>query len=176
MRNYVSNILGSCRWRTAPGGRHMRASAGVTGCLLVRGRSGRAGSRGRKWWRLKHCFRRDSLLRAEDTSPQLLLRFERAPPEAQIYVPEARFPAFYLVRTEDDEVFAIVRLAPESGCLVEWNEDEGRFQDPCDGRLYDRRGVPVGGQGRALYHLAYERSEIDMVMIDLGRRVPNPHM
>jgi Rieske Fe-S protein len=119
-------------------------------------------------------------LRVEDTSPQrfaLLDLSEHPPGSATPYVPEAgRFPAFYLVRTEDDEVFAIVRLAPESGCLVEWNEDEGRFQDPCDGRLYDRRGVPVGGQGRALYHLAYERSEIDMVMIDLGRRVPNPHM
>lgn len=116
--------------------------------------------------------------RVEDTSPQrfaLLALDEHPPGSATPYVPEAgRFPAFYLVRTEADDVYAIVRLAPASNCLVAWDEDEAGFVDPCNGRRYDAAGIPIGHGGAALYHLPIERSEIDMVMIDLGRRVPNP--
>lgn len=145
-----------------------------------RGRS-QAGLGGRKWIFALGAVLFGAILfmRVEDTSPQriaVLSLDEHPPGSATPYVPEAaRFPAFYLVHTEEDQVYAIARLAPASGCLVLWNEDNRQFEDPCDGRRYDWAGVPVDHDGEALNHLPLERSDIDMVMIDLGRKLPNPH-
>lgn len=140
-----------------------------------------AGPYGQKWLFALGAIALGIILfvRVQDQSPNrfaVLDLSEHPPGSATPYVPEARrFPAFYLVHTEQEQVYAIVRLAPGSGCLVVWDEEARLFQDPCDGHRYDWDGLPLGHDSEALQHLAIERSDIDMVLIDLGHRLPNPN-
>lgn len=118
-------------------------------------------------------------IRLPDETPQrypVLDLAEHPLGSATPYVPHARrFPAFYVVRTKEDQVFALVRLAPASGCLVVWNEELEAFEDPCTKQTYGWDGTALGDEEiPGLLHLPVERSEIDMIRIDLGTRLPNP--
>lgn len=117
--------------------------------------------------------------RVQDESPEryaVLDLAEHPPGTATPYVPHnRRFPAFYLMHTREGQVYAISRLAPQSGCLVVWDESLELFEDPCDDERYDWTGSPAGQKGEGLEHLPLERSEIDRVIIDLSTRLPNPY-
>lgn len=117
-------------------------------------------------------------LRVEDRSPDRYVILDLAdhpPGTATPYVPRrAHFPAFYLVHSPEGEVYAIVRLAPRSKCLVVWDDAEAAFVDPCDGARYGWDGTPLQHDGPSLQRLALERSEIGRVLVDLGKRLPGP--
>lgn len=130
----------------------------------------------RRWWlaALAIAFAVLLFFRVTDESVDryvILDILDHPPGTATPYVPKKRrYPPFYLVHTEEHELYAIVRLAPESNCLVVWDEDMELFVDPCDDSRYGWDGVHTLDQTITLSHLFIEDTDEEHVFIDMGRR------
>ena len=74
---------------------------------------------------------------------------------------------FWLIN-DADGALALSWTCPHAGCIVPWNESEGRFHCPCHNSTFDRRGVCTGGPSPRPLDL-YALSVADGgVMIDTG--------
>jgi cytochrome b6-f complex iron-sulfur subunit len=63
-------------------------------------------------------------------------------PEGEVrYFPEGRF---YLTRV-DGELIALYQACPHLGCRVPYCESSGRFECPCHGSIFTRKGEYVEG-------------------------------
>jgi len=51
---------------------------------------------------------------------------------------------FWLIN-DPEGVLALSWTCPHAGCIVPWNEGEGRFHCPCHNSTFDRQGVCTGG-------------------------------
>lgn len=110
--------------------------------------------------------------RDQSTERYVVLDLAEHPPgTATPYVPKrSHFPAFYLVHTTAGEVYAVVRLDPNSRCLVVWDETEQNFLDPCDGAGYNESGFALAAGAENLDRLYLERTDANRVFIDMGVR------
>lgn len=51
---------------------------------------------------------------------------------------------FYLVRAKDGGFLALYRRCPHLGCIVDWDQEKGRFFCPCHASTFDFYGAFFG--------------------------------
>lgn len=74
---------------------------------------------------------------------------------------------FWLINNPEGAL-ALSWACPHAGCIVPWNEGEGRFHCPCHNSTFDRHGVCTGGPSPRPLDL-YGLSVTDgIVTIDTG--------
>lgn len=94
-----------------------------------------------------------------------------ASPEGSVrYFSDGRF---YLARV-DGKMRALFQKCPHLGCRVPFCESSGRFECPCHGSIFNRKGEYVAGpapRGMDRFPLRLEGGE---VVVDTGRVLPGP--
>ena len=105
-----------------------------------------------------------SRLRAEGTTITLPVA---AVPRAGADPLVNRDGRFWLIN-DPEGALALSWACPHAGCIVPWNEGEGRFHCPCHNSTFDRRGVVTGGPSPRPLDL-YALSVADgIVTVDTG--------
>ena len=80
---------------------------------------------------------------------------------------------FYIAKV-DGELRALYQKCPHLGCRVPYCESSGRFECPCHGSVFNRKGEYIKGpapRGMDSFPLKEEEGE---VIVDTGRVVPGP--
>jgi cytochrome b6-f complex iron-sulfur subunit len=75
---------------------------------------------------------------------------------------------FYLLQNPDG-LMAFYWKCTHLGCTVPWSNPEGRFQCPCHGSIFDRRGLVIGGPAPRPLDIMPVKVEGDNVLVDTGR-------
>jgi len=78
---------------------------------------------------------------ADDAAAELIELDAPPPPDAPVEIPAGRFA---WVR-KGARVAAISEVCPHMGCVLAWQAQEGRFQCPCHGSIFDAEGRVVHG-------------------------------
>ncbi len=90
---------------------------------------------------------------------------EGAFPEGEVrYFPTGRF---FVTRVEGD-LLALYQKCPHLGCRVPYCETSGRFECPCHGSVYNRKGEYLRGpapRGMDSFGVSVEK---DKVLVDTG--------
>lgn len=90
---------------------------------------------------------------------------EGAFPEGEVrYFPEGRF---YVTRVQG-ELIALFQKCPHLGCRVPYCETSGRFECPCHGSVFNRKGEYLAGpapRGMDSFPIRLERGK---VLVDTG--------
>lgn len=86
------------------------------------------------------------------------------------YVGDGRF---YLVRV-DGELQALYQKCPHLGCRVPFCESSGRFECPCHGSVFNRKGEYVRGPSPRGMDSFPVRVEEGVVLVDTGTVVSGP--
>jgi len=76
---------------------------------------------------------------------------------------------FWLINNAEGAL-ALSWACPHAGCIVPWNESEGRFHCPCHNSTFDRQGICTGGPSPRpldLYGLSVAEG---LVIVDTGAR------
>jgi cytochrome b6-f complex iron-sulfur subunit len=75
---------------------------------------------------------------------------------------------FFIVHV-DDGLLALYRRCTHLGCLVPWDEEQGRFACPCHAGRYNRVGEVIGGPPPRPLDL-FELKVVDgQVVVDTGK-------
>jgi cytochrome b6-f complex iron-sulfur subunit len=74
---------------------------------------------------------------------------------------------FWLINNADGAM-ALSWVCPHAGCIVPWNESEGRFHCPCHNSTFDRQGVCTGGPAPRALDLYALSVAAGAVTIDTG--------
>lgn len=92
-------------------------------------------------------------------------------PEGQVrYFATGRF---YLTRVED-ELLALYQKCPHLGCRVPFCDSSGRFECPCHGSIFNRKGEYLDGpapRGMDRFPVATEEGQ---VLVDTGTVIDGP--
>lgn len=92
-------------------------------------------------------------------------------PEGEVrYFPEGRF---YLTRI-DGELMALYQKCPHLGCRVPYCESSGRFECPCHGSIFTRRGEYVAGPAPRGMDQFPLRVEDRAVVVDTAEVIEGP--
>ncbi len=74
---------------------------------------------------------------------------------------------FWLVNNQEGAL-ALSWSCPHAGCIVPWNEGEGRFHCPCHNSTFNRQGVCTGGPAPRPLDLYGLSVAAGIVTIDTG--------
>lgn len=80
---------------------------------------------------------------------------------------------FYLVRT-DGELRALYQKCPHLGCRIPFCESSERFECPCHGSVFNRKGEYVRGPAPRGMDSFPVREEDGALIVDTGRVTPGP--
>lgn len=89
------------------------------------------------------------------------------PPGSLTYVRQGRFFVVHV----DDGLLALYQRCTHLGCLVPWDEAEGRFACPCHGGRYNRLGEQVAGPPPRPLDLFPVKIVNGQVLVDTARVV-----
>jgi cytochrome b6-f complex iron-sulfur subunit len=74
---------------------------------------------------------------------------------------------FYLSRLEDGGFLALSRECTHLGCIVPWDDDEGRFICPCHASAYDEKGEVLNPPAPRPLDTYPVRIENGIVLVDI---------
>ena len=74
---------------------------------------------------------------------------------------------FWLINNPEGAL-ALSWVCPHAGCIVPWNEGEGRFHCPCHNSTFDRQGVCTGGPSPRPLDLYALSVAAGIVTVDTG--------
>lgn len=80
---------------------------------------------------------------------------------------------FYMARA-DGELRALYQKCPHLGCRVPFCESSGRFECPCHGSVFNRKGEYIHGPAPRGMDSFPVREESGEIVVDTGRVVPGP--
>ena len=80
---------------------------------------------------------------------------------------------FYLVRA-DGELRALYQKCPHLGCRVPYCDSSGRFECPCHGSVFNRKGEYIEGPAPRGMDSFPVRDEQGVIVVDTGRVDPGP--
>jgi Rieske Fe-S protein len=85
-------------------------------------------------------------LHVEDTQLQLIEYDANGERQMRLYS-EVVFPTDVMVAYFEttESVAVYLRRSPHGGCLILWDSEENRFDDPCFGSKFDRNGRYISG-------------------------------
>ncbi len=79
---------------------------------------------------------------------------------------------FFLVRFEDGGFLALYVKCTHLACVVNWDEDKGRFLCPCHGSQFERNGAVINPPApRPLDRFPVTIDDKDRVKVDTGQRI-----
>ena len=80
---------------------------------------------------------------------------------------------FYLAKV-DGEVKALYQRCPHLGCRIPYCETSGRFECPCHGSVFNRKGEYISGPSPRGMDSFPVRIDKDEVVVDTSETLPGP--